>query len=366
MLTHQALVQGYNPRSYHSLFLGADVGGTNFRIVLAGLRNAREGERQRLEMVALSTGKTADVHDFHHPLKEALDYVHRQFGGPVRAIAIAAAGPVQGHRWCRLTNFDLEIDAEVLGDKVNTPCFIVNDFEAVGYSISYLEEEKPEALLPVERGRRIEGSPGTRALLGIGTGLGKGILVSNSELGFHIALPSEGGHADFPAGDALEWEMVRHIKEVTGFPVCWEDILSGRGLGNLYSYLRTRNLHPASETTALIDGGADKAAAISRHYRQDETAGHAVQMLVSIFARCAKNFSLDVLPRGGVYLGGGVVAKNLDWFTDGRFIEEFERHRQYGPLLEQMPVNIIISDEAGTYGAAFVASKGEELWSRLL
>jgi len=89
-------------------------------------------------------------------------------------------------------------------------------------------------------------------------------------------------------------------------------------------------------------------------------------MLVRIFARCARNFALDVLARGGVYIGGGVVEKNLDWFTSGAFINEFERHRQYRPVLEQMPVSVITLRDAGMYGSAFVASKGEELWSRIV
>lgn len=368
MLTQQTLVKSYNPHAYHSFFLGADIGGTNSRLVLAGRAesNVREGQRESLEMLALLTCKTAGVRDFYEPLREAMDLAETKFSARLKAIAIAAAGPVQMHRWCRLTNFDLEIDAEKLAAGLNVPCFIVNDFEALGYSINFLEAGMPGSLLALERGRRTEGLPGARALLGIGTGLGKSILVPSAELGFFTTLPSEGGHADLPVGEPLEWEMASHLKEVTGFPVCYEDILSGRGLANLYEYLKSRGLHPPSPATPLIDRADDRAAAIARHYLQDETAGHAVQMVVNIFARAARNFALDVLARGGVYLGGGIVAHNVVWLTDGRFVREFEEHRQYRPLLEQIPINVITTHEAGAYGAAFVASRGEELWSRIM
>lgn len=367
MLQRKVLVREYSPHLYHCFFLGVDVGGTNISIVLAGLGSGGAGEGERMEMLATFRGKTAEASDVYYPVKEAVEYCLKKFSAQIRAIGIAAAGPVEGHRWCRLTNVDLEIDAEALGDKLNIPCFLLNDFEAQGYAINFLEREKPEAVIKLERdGRKVEGTPGTRALLGAGTGLGKAILIASSELGFYITLPSEGGHADFAAQDLLEWEMVSHIKEVTGFPVYYEDLLSGRGLGNIYSFIRTRSLYPASRFSSLVDGAKDKAPAVARYYQKDKTAGHAVEMFVIIFARCARNFALDVLARGGVYLGGGIAAKNMDWFTDGRFVKEFEEHRQYRALLEQIPVFIIASYEAGIYGAAFVASRGEELWSRIV
>ena len=370
MLQHKTLVTRLRPHLYRSFFLGADVGGTNVSIVLAGLTQPGASgsvERERLEMVASFGCKTADVSDFNELMGEVVDYCLKKCGAQIKAIAIAAAGPVEGHRWCRLTNFDLEMDTEKLGDKLNIPCFLLNDFEALGYSINFLEAEKPELLQKLGRGGRVvEGTPGARALLGVGTGLGKAILMSNPELGFYTTLPSEGGHADFPAQDALEWEMVSHIQDVTGYPVYYEDLLSGRGLGNMYSFIRNKMSLPASRYAAVIEQAIDKAPAISKYSLEDAAAKATADMLVRIFARCARNFALDVLARGGVYIGGGVVEKNLDWFTSGAFINEFERHRQYRPVLEQMPVSVITLRDAGMYGSAFVASKGEELWSRIV
>ncbi|MBI4332084.1 MAG: glucokinase [Chloroflexi bacterium] len=382
MLQHQILIGEHDPRRYHSFFVGADVGGTNISLVLAGLTgpDVREAGGEKIEMLVSFKAKTAGVRDFFEPLEEALDYCRDTFGAPAKTVAIAAAGPVEGHRWCRLTNINLEIDAEKLGDRLNVPCFLLNDFEALGYSINYLEAEKPELLLeldrggerpfpPVKPGVRVTSSPrppGARALLGVGTGLGKAILAPNSELGFYITLPSEGGHADFPVQDPFEWELVSYIKQVTGFPVYYEDLLSGRGLGNTYSFVRAHGLHPTSHFTSIIEKARDKAPAIAKYYLQDEAAKHTVDLFVNVFARCARNFALDVLARGGVYLAGGIVTRNLKWITGGEFAREFENHRQYRPVLEQIPLLVITSYEAGTYGAAFVAAKGEELWSRIV
>jgi glucokinase len=358
-LHHRALVRKYNPSRYRSFFLGADVGGTNINIVLAGLA-------EHLEMLASFRFKTADFRDLNDPLEESLDYISSRYKVSVEAIVIAAAGPVKEHRWCRLTNADLEIDAGDLKDSLNLPCLILNDLEALGYSIGYLESESPQLLLELERAGKKPGKvAGTRAILAPGTGLGKAIVIRNSELGIDVVLPSEGGHADFAPQESLEWEMVNYLKEAGCWPVYYEDLLSGKGLGRIYSFLQWKNIYPTSRFTGILKESQDVAAAISRYYTKDEMARHAVEIFVKIYARCARNFALDVLARGGIYLGGGIAARNIGWFTDSIFAKEFENHRQYRSLLREIPLFLVTSYDAGMYGAACVASRGEKFWRKL-
>ncbi len=346
---------------YHSCFLGADVGGTNTSIALAGL-----SDTGKLEILAAFRFKTAHFKHLYEPLKKSFDYSSRQYGTAVQAIVIAAAGPVVEHRRCRLTNINLEIDAHDLEERLKVPCLVMNDFEALGYSVSFLEAEKPQLLLELDRqGRKLGRMAGTKALLGAGTGLGKAILVCDSVLKPYRVLPSEGGHADFAPQDSLEWEMVDYFRQLNCWPVYYEDLLSGRGLASIFSFLKWKGLYHSSRLAGAIERARDKASAISKYYTSDETARQTVGMFLGIYARCARNFALDVLATGGVHIAGGIAAKNVDWFTSGDFVKEFENHRQYRSLLERIPVFLITSYEAGIYGAAYVSSRGEEFWSRL-
>lgn len=345
----------------YSFFIGVDVGGTNTSIALARLSDAR-----KLDVPDTFRFKTARLKHLREPLKKSLDYCSRQYGAGVQNVAIAAAGPVVEHRWCRLTNVDLEVDARELGVELGVSCLVLNDFEALGYSIGFLEAERLESLLELARQeRRVGRTNGTKALIGAGTGLGKAILACDSVLKPFRVLPSEGGHADFVPQDPLEYELADYFRELNCWPVYYEDVLSGKGLANIYSFLRWKRLYRSSQTSAAIERARDKAAAISKYYSGDETARHTVEMFIRIYARCARNFALDVLATGGIYVAGGIAAKNVSWFTSGEFVKEFENHRQYRSLLERIPVFLITGYEAGMYGAAYVASKGEEFWSRL-
>jgi len=62
--------------------------------------------------------------------------------------------------------------------------------------------------------------------------------------------------------------------------------------------------------------------------------------------------ALRLLARVGVFLAGGVAAKNTQRFTDGRFTAAFTRKGRFASLLETIPVDIITNPAVGLLGAA--------------
>jgi glucokinase len=58
---------------------------------------------------------------------------------------------------------------------------------------------------------------------------------------------------------------------------------------------------------------------------------------------------------GGVYIGGGIAPKILAKLKDGTFIRAFLDKGRYRELLSDMPVQVILNDQAALQGAAFYA-----------
>jgi glucokinase len=78
------------------------------------------------------------------------------------------------------------------------------------------------------------------------------------------------------------------------------------GLVNIFTFLGGEELSPA-EIAELASKG-------------DPRAVRTFEIFVDAYGAEAGNMALSVLARGGVYLAGGIAAKNPRWFNDGRFI----------------------------------------------
>ena len=55
---------------------------------------------------------------------------------------------------------------------------------------------------------------------------------------------------------------------------------------------------------------------------------------------------------GGVYLGGGIPPRILPALSNGTYAEAFHRKGRLRPLLQSIPVQVILNPEAGFMGAA--------------
>jgi glucokinase len=55
---------------------------------------------------------------------------------------------------------------------------------------------------------------------------------------------------------------------------------------------------------------------------------------------------------GGIYLGGGIAPKILPKLKDGTFARAFGRKGRLSPILERIPVRVIVNSESAIFGAA--------------
>jgi glucokinase len=117
---------------------------------------------------------------------------------------------------------------QALGPAIKHIC-LVNDFVAVGYGLTAVNEEH---LTQVHGGKR--NPAGVMAAVGAGTGLGQVYLTWSG--GRHVAQASEGGMAEFHARSEKEWGLRQYLMKRDGYATV-EGVVSGPGIVNAYRYL---------------------------------------------------------------------------------------------------------------------------------
>ena len=80
-------------------------------------------------------------------------------------------------------------------------------------------------------------------------------------------------------------------------------------------------------------------------------------MFASAYGAEAGNLALRTMATAGLYVGGGIARKILPALTNGDFIEAFRAKEPLNALVAQIPVHVILKDEAGLLGAAVVAQR---------
>jgi glucokinase len=80
-----------------------------------------------------------------------------------------------------------------------------------------------------------------------------------------------------------------------------------------------------------------------------------MQMFTSAFGAEAGNVALKVLAMGGIYLGGGISPKILKTLAGGAFTQAFLDKGRLSPILESIPVRVILDETCALLGAAAYA-----------
>jgi glucokinase len=103
----------------------------------------------------------------------------------------------------------------------------------------------------------------------------------------------------------------------------------------------------------------DPAAAISEFGLdgRDPAALRALDMFVAIYGAQAGNLALTTLPRGGVYVAGGIAPKIIAKLKSGDFVRAFNDKGRFSALMQTIPLKVIMNPKVGLLGALLVASR---------
>jgi glucokinase len=336
--------------------LAGDLGGTK---TLLRLVKAESPDRSEFEYIYKSQEYTSLVSIAQEFLAAA-----RTKLGPkieVQAACLAIAGAVID-RASYLPNLDWHISADELQHQLKIPQIeLINDFAAVGYGIALLP---PQDLHTIQTGQIHQTAP--KAVIGAGTGLGECLLVHNGT--DYQVIPTEGGHTDFAARSIQEFEFLQYLcRQQQVDRISNDRVVSGRGIVAMYQYLRdSLNIPENSDIATVVklwesqsEKLADPAAMISAMAisKTDPLAQATMQMFISAYGAEAGNLALKILPYGGLYIAGGIAAKNLHLLTDGTFAAAFNDKGRVSDLMGKIPVYVILNPQVGLIGAAAQAGK---------
>jgi glucokinase len=306
----------------------ADIGGTNARFAILA-----EGTVGPVTHMAVSAyGSISEA------LSVYLGNLPKQ--GTVTAAILAAAGAVGEERFA-LTNSPWVIDAAEL----RTACGfstvrLINDFEAVAWSLPHLSGDK---LQQIGGSDQVEGAP--LAALGPGTGLGVAASIPHGS--GHVVLSSEGGHSTLAGCSSREDAVISYLRQRFGH-VSAERALSGQGLENLYEALAALDnaplpkRHAAEITRAGIEGSCSTSRA-------------AIDMFCAMLGTVAGNLALTLGAKGGVFIAGGVLHHMPEHFASSQFRARFEDKGRFRSYLEPIPVYLVLDEDVAFVGLRALA-----------
>ena len=346
-----------SPKAY---ILAGDIGGTNSRLSLYSVTptsmSAREKDiGEEHEQVYSASYKnvayktfTAVLEDFVHNCRDTLEDQHLQ----IATGCLAVAGPVMDN-CVSLTNIEWVINADELALDVGVGAIeLVNDFVANGYGLLTLTPSERTTVQDVEA---TTNAP--IALIGAGTGLGECYLTADKK-GRYDAHPSEGGHVEFGPCNDIDAQLLGFLQKRFSGRVSAERIISGKGLVNVYMFLR--DAFPADvdarhdKRILEADEGGKEIGALAYDYG---LARRALDIMMTAYGQEAGNCGLKFLPYGGLYIAGGIAPKNSEYIVgnDSLFMRAFRAKGRVSAALDRVPVHIVKSENLGLRGAHVVA-----------
>jgi glucokinase len=339
-----------------TLLLAGDIGGTKTILRLVEISDSSE-----LENIYEETYHSGDFPDLVPMVQQFL--VKANSPTPQKA-CFAIAGPVVNNT-AKLTNLAWFLDTERLAQELGIPLIsLINDFAAVGYGIVGLSKQD---ILTLQVGKPKPEAP--IAIIGAGTGLGQGFLIKQGN--HYQVFPSEGGHADFAPRNELEFQLFKYLLDKHDIQrVSVERVVSGLGIVAIYQFLRDRKHATESPEIAQIvrtweqqagqaEKSVDPGAAIGKAavQKSDRLSEQTLQLFIDAYGAEAGNLALKLLPYGGLYIAGGIAPKILPLIENSNFLLNFSQKGRMRPLLEEIPVHIILNQQVGLIGAALCAAR---------
>jgi len=310
------------------IILAADIGGTSARFALFEADGSL-GMASRVEL------ETARFETFQALVETAQGMLADSRGpgsSPASRAVLAVAGPVKRGSFCRPPNIAYAMDLDALPTGLlPRRSVLVNDFAAQAHGCSLFGEERSQEVLP-----GVMNSSLTQAVIGPGTGLGKAALVPVG--GGYVVCGSEGGHAAFPFNGAEEHHFQRFVLEGTGEPyVRWEGVVSGQGLSLLHRFHTGELVSPAEAAAQLTPSSA------------------VCEWFARFLGRACRDYVLEVMATGGLFISGGVAARNPVLLAHPALKREFRLSATHADLLAGVAIRLVRDQDVGLWGAAAFA-----------
>lgn len=329
------------------MILVCDVGGTKIDTGFVSAKPHIGKDSNASQIVGRQTISARDCTDFVKLLLQRADAAPSS----VSQVALAVAGPVIDSRCIQLTNLPWAIDLDQVANAFpGARVSIVNDLEAMAGGITHLTDAD---LATIQVGEAMQGH---RCVIAAGTGLGEAFLVWTGQ-GYR-PIGCEGGHTDFAPQQDEDLELWRFAQKRFGH-VSWERLVSGGyGFATLVGYFRSLGGSPSGglEADLQVAAGSPGKALLEWADKGEPFAEAVVRKFVSLYGAEAGNLALKTMARGGVYVGGGIAPKLIEWLKKPElFLRAFSDKGRFASFLAKIPIHVIVSDRVLLLGAAQAA-----------
>lgn len=321
------------------MILAGDIGGTNTRL---GIFTPERGPDNPVALKKYQSRAYAGLEEI---VRSFLD----EHQVSVNQASIGVAGPIKNNQ-ATITNLPWVINGDNLGDESGIgQVSMLNDLEAMAYAIPNLDDAMIETISP-----GVPVSECVKALIAPGTGLGEVFLTWDGTR--YQPHSSEGGHTEFGPRNKLEIELLSYMLERYEH-VSYEWVCSGIGIPNLYSFLRDtgRCPEPASFAKALAETEDKTPLIVNAGVQEPEKYPICVEVLelfTSILGAQAGNLAMTVSSFGGMYVGGGIPPRIIEYIRSPLFLEAFQNKGRLKLMVADMPIYLVTHPNTALFGAA--------------
>jgi glucokinase len=329
------------------MILAGDIGGTKCSL---GLFEPRGSILHAVFKLRLATRDFTNCSDliaaFLHHAGLELEKTHSETNTNLHftAAAFGVAGVVANNQHYA-ENLPWLVDPASIRQNLNIDrVLLLNDLAATALSLDHLATHEFHTLNP---GTPVPGA--TKAVIAAGTGLGTAILFFDGSE-YRVAA-SEEGMADFAPRTDREFELLQYWRQRISH-LRTEDFVAGRAFRRIHEFLNSSLVHdsfnsPDSNPAAEI---SDRALSGSC-----QTCSETLQFWSHLLAGVAGNFALHAMALGGMFIGGGIAAKILPRTSPEPFLRSFSGDGKLRPVLERVPISVVLNEDAPLWGAAYQA-----------
>ncbi|PIY21009.1 MAG: glucokinase, partial [Deltaproteobacteria bacterium CG_4_10_14_3_um_filter_60_8] len=86
-------------------------------------------------------------------------------------------------------------------------------------------------------------------------------------------------------------------------------------------------------------------------------ASETLAWAAKFYGRVCRDYALEVLALGGLYIAGGLAAQNPEMLAHANFRGEFLNSPTMAHILAKIPVLLIDNQDSGLWGAAFLGQQ---------
>jgi glucokinase len=294
-----------------------DLGGTNIRVAYAALDGNELFDIEKIQISHLG--------EFYQILGRLVSGANCD----LESIVISVAGPKNGEI-ITMTNRNWKICPKEIKERFDiNNCHLLNDWEAIAYSLSSLKEEDLRVL---KKGSNVELYDTPKFVIGPGTGLGAALYSRINDIEY--VYPTELGNTQ---------SSVQHYLDIFGigcsekFEIL-EDVFSGPGISRI-----------ADELISEYLSGEE---ILRRAKSEDKKCIDLIEKYIKSFAVLSSEVALSYNCSGGIFIAGSFMRGLEKYFDLDSFTKDFIGARKliHQDFLSNIPVFLVKKEFTPLYG----------------